>query len=149
MSRTNGLLVPDPSKWPNGIAAVATQIHGMGLKMGTSPNSRKWAKLTPIGLYGDSGTKTCSGYPGSQGYETADANTLAEWGIDLWKYDNVPLSYPYSSESIAKYSNFSATPPPPTLKPATPPCATHSKPAADQSTTPCVTGAKTAYGPGV
>jgi len=73
MSRSNGLLVPDSSKWPNGIASVATQIHGMGLKMG---------------LYGDSGTKTCSGYPGSQGYEATDAKTLAGWGIDLWKYDN-------------------------------------------------------------
>jgi alpha-galactosidase len=31
---SDGSLVPDPSKWPNGIAAVATQIHGMGLKMG-------------------------------------------------------------------------------------------------------------------
>jgi hypothetical protein len=41
------------------------------------------------GLYGDSGTETCSGYPGSQGYETTDAHTLASWGVDLWKYDNV------------------------------------------------------------
>ncbi|KAK7177996.1 alpha-galactosidase [Paraphaeosphaeria sporulosa] len=72
-SRGNGLLVPDPNKWPNGIKPVTTKIHNMGLKMG---------------LYGDSGTKTCSGYPGSQGYETVDAKTLAEWGIDLWKYDN-------------------------------------------------------------
>jgi alpha-galactosidase len=31
---SDGSLVPDPNKWPNGIATVATQIHGMGLKMG-------------------------------------------------------------------------------------------------------------------
>jgi len=74
MSRVNGLLSPDNTKWPNGIAAVATEIHGLGLKMG---------------LYGDSGTTTCSGFPGSEGYETTDANTLAGWGIDFWKYDNV------------------------------------------------------------
>lgn len=42
-----------------------------------------------IGLYGDSGTKTCAGYPGSQGYETQDAKLLASWGVDYWKYDNV------------------------------------------------------------
>jgi alpha-galactosidase len=48
--------------------------------------------LTGEGLYGDSGTKTCSGYPGSQGYETVDAKTLAGWGVDLWKYDNVSNS---------------------------------------------------------
>ncbi|KAH8743981.1 glycoside hydrolase superfamily [Diaporthe sp. PMI_573] len=74
-------LVPDPNKWPNGIAAVATQIHGMGLKMG---------------LYGDSGTSTCSGYPGSQGYEEKDAKTLAGWGVDLWKYDNVYTQLDFS-----------------------------------------------------
>ena len=73
-SRVNGLLVPDSSKWPNGIKSVTDTLHGMGLK---------------YGLYGDSGTQTCSGYPGSQGYETVDANTIAGWGVDLWKYDNV------------------------------------------------------------
>ena len=60
-------------KWPNGIKAVADQIHGIGLK---------------FGLYGCSGTKTCEGYPGSQGYETKDATLLASWGVDYWKYDN-------------------------------------------------------------
>ena len=33
-SRVNGLLSPDPSKWPNGVASVATTIHGLGLKFG-------------------------------------------------------------------------------------------------------------------
>jgi alpha-galactosidase len=80
MARVNGLLSPDSTKWPNGIAAVATEIHGLGLKMG---------------LYGDSGTETCSGYPGSEGYETVDANTLAGWGIDFWKYDNVCFELPF------------------------------------------------------
>jgi alpha-galactosidase len=36
-SRVNGLLTPDPSKWPNGIASVATTIHGLGLKFGMRP----------------------------------------------------------------------------------------------------------------
>ena len=45
--------------------------------------------MIPAGLYGDSGTATCAGYPGSYGHETQDAKTLASWGIDLWKYDNV------------------------------------------------------------
>jgi alpha-galactosidase len=34
MSRSNGLLVPDPNKWPNGVTPVAKQIHDMGLKLG-------------------------------------------------------------------------------------------------------------------
>ena len=70
---SSGNLVPNPSKWPNGIKAVADQIHGMGLKMG---------------LYGCAGRETCGGYPGSEGYQTRDADTLASWGIDYWKYDN-------------------------------------------------------------
>lgn len=89
LSRSNGLLVPDPTKWPNGIAAVATEIHNLGLKMG---------------LYGDSGTETCSGYPGSEGYETTDANTLAGWGIDLWKYDN--CNTPSTGTSQTRYTTM-------------------------------------------
>jgi alpha-galactosidase len=41
-----------------------------------------------LGLYGDAGTKTCSGFPGSYGNEQKDADTLAAWGIDYWKFDN-------------------------------------------------------------
>ncbi len=41
-----------------------------------------------FGLYGCAGIKTCGGYPGSQGYEVKDAQTLAAWGVDYWKYDN-------------------------------------------------------------
>ncbi|PVH99881.1 carbohydrate-binding module family 1 protein [Periconia macrospinosa] len=69
---SSGNLVPDPSKWPNGIKSVADKIHGMGLKMG---------------LYGCVGTMTCAGYPGSWGHETQDAKLLASWGIDFWKHD--------------------------------------------------------------
>jgi alpha-galactosidase len=53
--------------------ALADQIHGMGLK---------------LGLYGDAGTQTCGGYPGSQGHEAQDAKLLASFGVDYWKYDN-------------------------------------------------------------
>ncbi|KAF4626266.1 hypothetical protein G7Y89_g11892 [Cudoniella acicularis] len=70
---SSGFIVPDPTKWPNGIKAVADEIHSMGLK---------------FGLYGCSGTQTCAGFPGSLGYEARDAATLAEWGVDYWKYDN-------------------------------------------------------------
>src|SRR5690242_10385062 len=60
-----GHLVPDPVKWPNGIAAVADEIHSLGLK---------------FGLYGCAGTMTCAGYPGSQDHEAIDVKTLASWG---------------------------------------------------------------------
>ncbi|KAM3072581.1 hypothetical protein ACMFMG_009374 [Clarireedia jacksonii] len=57
------------------------------------------------GLYGDSGTATCSGYPGSQGYETQDAKTLASWGIDFWKYDN--CATPSTGTSQTRYTTMS------------------------------------------
>ncbi|KAK4161753.1 putative alpha-galactosidase B [Cladorrhinum sp. PSN259] len=69
----SGKLVPDPSKWPNGIKPVVDQIHGMGLK---------------FGLYGCAGVQTCAGYPGSEGHEKSDVAQLVGWGVDYWKYDN-------------------------------------------------------------
>jgi len=68
-----GQLVADPSKFPSGIEAVADYVHGLGLK---------------LGIYGDAGTKTCAGYPGSLGREALDAQTWADWGVDYLKYDN-------------------------------------------------------------
>ncbi|KAF3917618.1 Alpha-galactosidase [Arthrobotrys entomopaga] len=78
---SSGNLVADPNKFPNGVKVVADQIHALGLK---------------FGLYGDSGTATCSGFPGSQGYETKDAAQLASWGVDYWKYDNCNTPSGYS-----------------------------------------------------
>jgi len=68
-----GRLVPDPVKFPSGIAGVADYVHSLGLK---------------LGLYGDAGTNTCAGYPGSLGYEAVDAERFAAWGVDYLKYDN-------------------------------------------------------------
>ncbi len=74
---SSGKLVPDPQKWPNGIKAVADQIHSKGLK---------------FGLYGCAGHKTCAGYPGSEGHEKSDVAQLIGWGVDLW-YDIMKLHY--------------------------------------------------------
>jgi alpha-galactosidase len=70
---SDGSLQADPAKFPDGISAVADHVHAAGLK---------------LGIYGDRGTATCGGYPGSQGYETQDAGTFASWGVDYLKYDN-------------------------------------------------------------
>ena len=40
------------------------------------------------------GTHTCGGYPGSMGYEKIDADTFANWGVDMLKYDGC-----YSNET--------------------------------------------------
>lgn len=40
-----------------------------------------------LGIYSDAGAKTCAGYPGSQNFEEIDAQTYADWDIDMLKYD--------------------------------------------------------------
>jgi alpha-galactosidase len=75
-----GNLIPDPTRFPNGMKAVADYVHKDGLK---------------FGIYAAPGSETCgnyfSGYPiqgiGSIGHEQQDANTFASWGVDYLKYD--------------------------------------------------------------
>lgn len=69
---TTQQLQPHPQRFPSGMRALADYMHDRGLL---------------LGLYGDVGTHTCGGYPGSQGYEVVDAQTLAEWGADYLKLD--------------------------------------------------------------
>jgi alpha-galactosidase len=72
----NGKLVPNHTRFPNGIKAVADYVHGKGLK---------------LGIYTSAGTKTCNGaggFPGALGHETSDAAQFASWGVDYLKYDN-------------------------------------------------------------
>lgn len=79
---STGHLVADPSKFPKGMDGLARDVHAMGLK---------------LGLYGDAGTQTCSGFPGSYGNEQKDADTLAAWGVDYWKFDNCAIDVYTSS----------------------------------------------------
>jgi alpha-galactosidase len=68
----NGNLVADPKKFPGGMKAFADYVHSKGLK---------------FGIYNCAGTHTCSGYPGTHGYEYQDARLYASWGVDYLKYD--------------------------------------------------------------
>nr|XP_006137508.2 alpha-galactosidase A [Pelodiscus sinensis] len=65
-------LQPDPERFPSGIRKLADYVHSKGLK---------------LGIYADVGNKTCAGYPGSYGYYDLDAQTFADWGVDLLKFD--------------------------------------------------------------
>jgi len=58
-------------KFPD-MKALADYVHGKGLK---------------LGIYSSPGPKTCAGYEGSYAHEQLDAETYAQWGIDLLKYD--------------------------------------------------------------
>ncbi|KAK6473656.1 alpha-galactosidase A [Huso huso] len=65
-------LQPDPTRFPSGIKKLADYVHSKGLK---------------LGIYQDVGNLTCAGYPGSHGYYDLDAETFADWGVDLLKFD--------------------------------------------------------------
>jgi alpha-galactosidase len=67
-----GTIVPDPERFPTGIAALADYVHKKGLK---------------FGIYTDAGLKTCQGRPGTYGHEAQDARTYAAWGVDYVKVD--------------------------------------------------------------
>lgn len=45
------------------------------------------SKGLKLGIYEDFGTKTCGGYPGSEFYLQLDAQTFADWEVDLLKFD--------------------------------------------------------------
>ena len=65
-------LEAEPSKFPEGMKAVADYVHGKGLK---------------FGMYSCAGQRTCGDYPGSFDHEFLDAETFASWGVDFLKYD--------------------------------------------------------------
>ncbi len=69
---SQGVLQPDPAKFPHGIKALADYVHSKGLK---------------IGIYSDAAELTCEKQPASFGHEEKDAATFAAWGIDYLKYD--------------------------------------------------------------
>ncbi|PRW59770.1 glycoside hydrolase [Chlorella sorokiniana] len=80
----SGRLQADRTRFPSaaGIKAVADCVRDQGLL---------------LGIYGDSGglrlgqwagRYTCQGFPGSYGHERQDAQTFAEWGVSLLKFDN-------------------------------------------------------------
>ncbi|MBR3552778.1 MAG: alpha-galactosidase [Clostridia bacterium] len=76
----DGRLQSDKATFPHGIRALADSVNAMGLK---------------LGLYSSNGTKTCEDYPASLRHEAMDADTIASWGVEYFKYDfchNVPIS---------------------------------------------------------
>jgi len=88
----NDRLQSDPDRFPRGIKFLADYMHARGLK---------------LGIYGDIGTATCGGYPGTKDYFTIDMETFADWGIDSVKVDGcnadiriMNVTYPQLSRVI-------------------------------------------------
>ncbi|MFI3142122.1 MAG: alpha-galactosidase [Clostridia bacterium] len=77
----HGALEYNKLTFPNGIKSLATYANDRGLK---------------LGLYSCNGSYTCENYPGSLRHEAIDADTMASWGIEYFKYDychNEEISY--------------------------------------------------------
>jgi alpha-galactosidase len=85
-----GRLVPDPVRFPHGIAALADYVHARGLR---------------LGIYTSAGTLTCDarGFPASLGHETADAASFAAWGVDYVKEDDCSTA---GTDAIARYTTM-------------------------------------------
>lgn len=88
-----GRLQADPKRFPGGIHKLARYMHDRGLK---------------LGIYGDMGTHTCGGYPGTPLDKIhIDAQTFAAWEVDMLKYDGCysnateqEQGYPKMSEAL-------------------------------------------------
>ena len=87
---SEGRLVPDPKKFPNGMKDLADYVHSLGFK---------------FGMYSCAGVQTCAGYPSSFDHEYVDAKTFAEWGVDYLKYDF--CNFPASADCVNRYATMS------------------------------------------
>ncbi|CAB3251199.1 unnamed protein product [Arctia plantaginis] len=86
-----GRLVADRKRFPSGIKALAEYVHKKGLK---------------FGIYEDYGSSTCAGYPGVEGHEKIDADTLASWNIDYLKLDGCHTDIHTMSEAYPEFGRL-------------------------------------------
>lgn len=68
----DGKLQGDLTRFPRGIKPLVEDLNKEGFK---------------VGLYTSNGTLTCEDLPASLYNEATDADTLAEWGVEYFKYD--------------------------------------------------------------
>ncbi|KZT18611.1 carbohydrate-binding module family 35 protein [Neolentinus lepideus HHB14362 ss-1] len=88
----NGTFTWDATRIPSGVPALASYVHGLGLK---------------FGVYSDAGYYSCdfvggsAHWLGSLGHEKADAAAFTSWGADYLKYDNC---YSVNSTDFVDYN---------------------------------------------
>lgn len=88
MRTDDGKLQGDLTRFPRGMKPLIEEINDMGFK---------------VGLYTSNGTLTCEDLPASLYNEAIDADTLAEWGVEYFKYDFCHHEYiPTIAPSIIK-----------------------------------------------
>lgn len=57
-------------------------------------------------MYGDYGTLTCAGYPGSIDHLEIDAKSLAEWDVDFFKFDGCNVESEVMVEGYVKFGQL-------------------------------------------
>ena len=72
MRTPEGKLQGDLTRFPRGMKPLIEELNEMGFK---------------VGLYTSNGTLTCEDLPASLYNEAIDADTLAQWGVEYFKYD--------------------------------------------------------------
>jgi len=72
MRDAEGRLQGDLTRFPNGIKPMIETLNKEGFK---------------VGLYSSNGTLTCEDLPASLHRERLDARTIANWGVEFFKYD--------------------------------------------------------------
>ncbi|XP_077299248.1 alpha-N-acetylgalactosaminidase-like [Arctopsyche grandis] len=87
----NQRLVANKERFPNGMKYVADYVHSKGLK---------------FGIYGDYGTLTCGGYPGTLDYMEIDAETFGDWGVDYVKLDGCYVELELMDEGYPKFGEL-------------------------------------------
>jgi alpha-galactosidase len=109
----NGRWVANTTEFPNGIAAVASYVHNLGLKFGiyVTPGVSKQAVVQDSPILGTNDTVddfattrseanyNCGGMvgikysdPGAQAFINSWADEFASWGVDYLKLDGVGQS---------------------------------------------------------
>lgn len=88
---TDGSLIPDPIRFPNGMPYLSSVIHNLGFQ---------------FGIYEDYGTKTCAGYPGSLNFMEQDIKTFVSWGVDYIKLDGCNSNVQSQPLGYAQYSHY-------------------------------------------
>ena len=87
----NGKLQPELSKFPNGLRSISDHLHSQGLKYGmySSAGEMTCARfcMSPL-IINRSHKKLTVLAAGSLDHEVDDANSFAEWGVDMLKYDS-------------------------------------------------------------
>ena len=88
----DGTPTSDRTTFPSGISALAAKVHAMNLS---------------FGIYTDRGRSTCGGRPASQGHESTDPATYAEWGVDYSKEDSCGATHEHEG-ALEQYARFQA-----------------------------------------